>query len=338
MTTPSGDDASARPASGGGSRWPAGPSQHPHADLPVHLLKSGRAHARRALSTYTATTTEEQQLAAISVGSAVELLSKALVADVNPALLSERGDRDTMLHLTNLGHLSRKAATEVRSLSAVEAVAAANHIHPSLGWRQGADSIVFRVRNAAAHMALVDAEELHAAVLELLKFVRGLLTVRGGEPSDFWGEPLAPLAAELLDEASSASRRSAIAKQAAAHARLESIVGSLGGRAREVVLAALSGRRMSSTDHEEPETCPVCGQQGWLLCGVERGPVEWDPDGARVPLTAWPFGFECPVCGLDLEGDELLLFTFPQEIELEPDDDPVEAYEWEPDEDVWRGR
>jgi hypothetical protein len=228
----------------------------------------------------------------------------------------------------------------VKSVSAVEAVATANQLHPSLGWRQAADSIVFRVRNAAAHMALVDPEELHAAVLELLKFVRGCLAVRGGEPAGFWGDGLAPLASELLDEATTASRRVVAAKQAAAHARLALLVGALDGAARAAVLASLSGRKISSTDHEEAQACPVCAQQGWLLCGVERGPVEWDEDGGAFVLpTAWPFGFECSVCGLELEGDdELRVFDFPTEIELEPDYDPTEAYDWEPDEDIWRDR
>lgn len=98
---------------------------------------------------------------------------------------------------------------------------------------------------------------------------------------------------------------------------------------------------MSSTDHEEPQTCPVCQQQGWLLCGVEVSATqyEYDDEGmaaASADRTAYPFGFECPVCKLDLDAEQLGGFDFPSEFELEPDDNP--PLDWEPDEDYFRDR
>ena len=81
---------------------------------------------------------------------------------------------------------------------------------------------------------------------------------------------------------------------------------------------------------------------GWLICGVEEGPIEVDVDEDGLPDQAWqarsayPYMFECPVCGLSLEDDELRQLDFPQEIELEPIENPYE--DWEPDEDEFRGR
>ncbi len=337
MTSASGDAAqSARPQTG--SRWPAGKWHQTHEQLHLHLWSAGRTHSRRALSTFGSADSDEQQLAAISVGCAVELLSKSLIARTTPALLSERGDRDTLLHLTDHGHLSAKKATEVRTLSASEAVATATHLHPSLTWRPGADSIVFRVRNAAAHMALVDAPELHSAVLVMLRYVNSILTTQNADPALFWGDNLTSLASELLDEAKSERRRVVAGKLAAARTRLDMLVGRLDATASAVVLASLSGRKLSYADHEEPQACPLCHQQGWLLCGVERTEVIWGPDGKpEVFPTAYPFTFECAVCGLDVEGDELHEFDFPMEIELELEDEPTEP-DWEPDEDLLRGR
>ncbi|WP_157519393.1 hypothetical protein [Modestobacter sp. Leaf380] len=280
----------------------------------------------------------DQQLAAISVGCAVELLSKALVADISPALLGDRGDRDSLLHLTDHGSLARKTPTEVKSIFAVEAVAAANHVHPSLNWRP-VDSLTFRVRNASAHMALVEIDDLRKAVIELLRFVESAVVVRGTDAASFWGSSLVALAAGLLDEAATASQQAVARKQAAARIRLDLLLGPLDKAGRAVVLASLSGRKTVMAEHEEAAACPVCEQQGWLLCGVDRGPVQWDDGGnPYVEPLAWPYEFVCPVCGLELEGDELQAAGFPEEVELDLDLDPIEAFEYEPDEDWIRGR
>jgi hypothetical protein len=132
----------------------------------------------------------------------------------------------------------------------------------------------------------------------------------------------------MLDEAQTELRRMVAAKLVAAERRLSELTTHLDDASKAVVLASLSGRPMSSTDHEEPQECPVCRQQDWLLCGVIPGDPELDmqPDGTVyrwITKTAYPFGFECPVCDLDLEDEELTDFDFPDEIELEaePDDD-----------------
>jgi len=101
-----------------------------------------------------------------------------------------------------------------------------------------------------------------------------------------------------------------------------------------------SSKRLA--EHDESHDCPVCGARGWLLCDVSRGDPEFVHDGeetwAVVSLTAHLWAFDCGVCRFELEGDELLEYDFPREIELEPDTDPQEAYDFEPDEDWLRDR
>jgi hypothetical protein len=262
----------------------------------------------------------EQQLVAISIGCAMELLSKALVAQVSPALLVDSRDRDreNLLHLTDHGHLAKKkAATEVKTVSGAEAAMIANELHRTLGWRKPADSFVFRVRHAAAHMALVNSDEVHTAVLEMLRYVHGLLAFQGANPVDFWGD-LEPLAAELLDEAQSQRRQIVAARRAAAKARLAELVGRLDEPARAVVLASLSGHKMGFADYDEPKTCPVCEQQGWLLCSI-----------SRTTHTAYPFVFFCAVCELYLQGDELEEMDLAAEIPLDVDTDSMDD-DWKP--------
>ncbi|WP_146220495.1 hypothetical protein [Geodermatophilus normandii] len=204
------------------------------------------------------------------------------------------------------------------------------HLHPSLTWRQATDSVVFRVRNAAAHMGLVDCDDLRSAVLVMLRYVDGLLTIRKADPAKFWGDDLASLASELLNEATTERRRIVAAKQVMARARLAALIGRLDESARSVVLASLSGQYASfmTDEQDQPHACPVCAQVGYLSCQIERGHVLRDEAGVGTGIlrTAYPVDFHCLVCGLGLERDELQEFEFPTAIELKPDSDPVSVW------------
>jgi len=166
-----------------------------------------------------------------------------------------------------------------------------------------------------------------------------------GDRKAFWGDTALPLADQLLDEAASEVKQEVAAKVAAAGARLALMISGFSPESAEVLLRLKSGSSpRTSAEHTEPAVCPVCRQQGWLLCSIDRGAVEWEvdedglPSGAMVDVTAWPEAFECPVCRPYLDFPELAEFDFPMEISLEGDSDPFEVYEWEPDEDEFRGR
>jgi len=208
------------------------------------------------------------------------------------------------------------------------------------------DEHALQVRNAAVHLAIVDATELRSAVKIMCRTVDDMVRSYGpGDRNTFWGETALPLVSQLLDEAASEVKQEVAAKVAAAGARLARMISGLAPEMAEALLRLQSGAApRTSAEHVESAECPVCHQQGWLLCSVDRGAVEWEvdedgvPSRARVDLTAWPEAFECPVCKLDLEFLELAEFDFPMEISLEGDSDPFEVYEWEPDEDEFRGR
>jgi len=90
-------------------------------DLAAHLHQVGRRHARRALKLYTSTDEFEMLDAAFSVGSAVELLAKSLLASVLPMLLLSATPLASYLamckrlknHLSSL-ELAKERSTDVR--------------------------------------------------------------------------------------------------------------------------------------------------------------------------------------------------------------------------------
>ena len=94
---------------------------------------------------------------------------------------------------------------------------------------------------------------------------------------DFWSEDLIPAAdAAAMEARHDASARLA-AKLAGATIRLRELLASLSPAAQATVRRSLAGRSPgASIDHDERAKCPVCGEQGWLVCAVEEDHREVD--------------------------------------------------------------
>ena len=296
------------------------------------LLDSARFHARGAVTDFVSEDRNVLRQASVSVGVAVELLAKAFIATVEPALLADRGDRDSILAFSGKAHLAAGNLIQAKSISAADSMKVTRHLLPSLPGAQTSDYFLLSVRNAATHMALIDLPSLRRAVEIMCRIVEGLLAALEVSRSDFWGASRLTVVDEILDAAADELHRVVAAKLGAARQTLSRLTRGLDGHARAIVVASLSGRIAGGADHDERQSCPVCDQQGWLNCYIERGEVEYDGSVGEcgvvyVTRTAHPFAFGCPVCQLELEGDELEEFDFPRTFDLEPDDDPWEAHQ-----------
>jgi hypothetical protein len=308
-----------KPDRSDGTWWPVGRRTVPLGSLKWILGQSARWHARQAIELFMSDDLNELLQAAVSTGTAVEMLAKAYLVTISSSLIADKGDRDTLLILA--GH-SSKATIEpqhIKTIGALELLRMTKHLHKDLPWIQQ-DPAILRVRNAATHMALVERKELQTAILQMCRIIESLLVPLDLDRQDFWGRYAIPVVDTLLDEAKTRRVQAVEAKKSAAAARLARMMGGLDEPSRQAVLAALSGRPTSFMDHEEPQTCPVCGRQGWLICAVEKGSPEPDDFGLWVDRTAYPYFFECPVCQLYIDSEELPEFDFPDEIELEPEE------------------
>lgn len=307
---------------GGGSVWPAAGVWVEVARLKQLLAFSARWHSRTAVRQFVSSDRDEMLQAAISVGTASELLLKVLVHHTSPALLADRGDRDSLLLLAGAQN-APVDPLHFRSISALEVHRLAKHLHPNLPIEVRQPEALTS-RNAAAHLGIVEPSQLRRAVVQHARLVEGVLPVLNLDSAQFWGASLVPSVAALVDEARTETARIVASKLASAKAALRAKIHALPDAAQAAYLAALSGTQRTYTDHEEAQQCPACDQQGWLLCTLERGPIERDLSvfgSAWRARTAYPFGFECNVCGLELEDEELYeISSFPVEIELEPEE------------------
>jgi hypothetical protein len=307
----------------GGTWWPAGERVVASDGLRYVLARSGRWHARLALELFASPDLDEMLQAAISTGTAVELVAKAYLASVTPSLLAFRGHRDSLLLLGGRSVHVEDTATSMRSIQAGEALQLVKHLHPELPGDLN-DPPPLRVRNAAAHMALVDAEELRQAIVQMARLIGALLPLLELDPDPFWGRRAAAVVKSLLDEAQSEISRLVQVKRATAEARIDRLTAAVGGPNQiEPFLELLEAVTPPNSEHVEEQWCPICEHRGWLGCYVKTGPIEVDydreghPEGAWVPRFAYPSTFTCPVCQFEIEEEELEEFDFPREIELE---------------------
>jgi hypothetical protein len=282
------------------------------------LAQSARWHARQAVRMHVSEEPNELLQAATSTGTSVELLAKAYLSIIDPALLADKGDRNTILLLSGNSALTGAEPTGMKTITAYEALRAIKQLRPDFPLVQQDDPLL-QVRNAACHMALVSPGSLSLAVMQMCRIVEALLLALNLDRPDFWGAHAMPVVDTLLDKAKTEIARAVAAKMAAAIERFTSLLTGLSETDRNAVLAVLSAGPLGTiADDEvvERAQCPACGQQGWLTCLVRPGSESADQISVAAGRIAYPFQFRCLVCKLVLGNEELNEFNFPDQIEL----------------------
>jgi len=322
-----------------GSNWPVGELVAPHEDLVALLMSSANHHAHKALQLFVGDRRTDLLDAAISAGIGLELACKGAVAQVEPTLLADRTDRDTLLRLSGSGDRAEASATRVKTISGIAAFRLARHFHKGIAVPEQDAIDAFETRNAAAHMALVERDELRGSVSAMSRAVDALLVAIGADRSAFWRDHQDTVDGFIEDERASVAQM-ITAKFGAARARIGRITAGLDDVVRATLLAALSSSQVFA-EHVERTKCPVCEQDAWLVCWTEEGAIEFDGDpdsgSAWVPVTAYPYELFCSVCELSLNQSELAQLGLDEEIELEAREADSSDYD-ERDEDLDRDR
>jgi hypothetical protein len=315
---------------------------NPHVSrLALNLYLAAQTDARYALQHYTSSDPQEKRLAAIAMGASVEYIIRCALAVDDPLLLAEGSRASALLSRANRA-LAPLRIADVRSVTTKNAADILQLLYPTLKISREVEQVL-HVRNAAAHMALVDDAESSAQIANLVSIARLVLGSIDVDLKYFWGT-LHELATTIEDSNASALRVRVSAKFAAARARLSVLVGSLDGQERERVLSALElrGRDIVHLSDQLVELveCPVCAREGHASYDEDQGEPELGPDGEwHVEIYGSLNQFECPVCGLILEWHDLAAIDteIPGETSrLERAEDPYIG--WEPDEDDHRGR
>jgi len=255
----------------------------------------------------------------------VELLAKACLASVHPSLLATGNAADALIVFAGRARVADLDPLGVPTVSGEEAMAraaklSAGRVSYTSAKDDTGDRLVFSVRNAAAHLALVDEGSLRRAVSVMIRLTMQLLAAFDlARPADYWGS-FVDIAVSMANVEADAARERARAKVAAAIDRFSIITGELGDAAKRAYIGALETTPIGHEgDYDEDATCPACGSRGTLSAVSDH-----DENG----FVGYYFvHFRCPVCRVELVGDELVEYGLDEG-----------QFDYEPDEDDLRGR
>lgn len=288
--------------------WPVGDVNVPYAELADHLVYAACLHARRAVLDRHAMSLLSLLDAASSCGAAVELLAKACIAKVEPALLAAPASRDgapptsSLLHLR--GHADRVTGSAVRDVATImvkPAIQLASDLHRRITVTPKQLSLVLDVRNAAVHLGLVQDDLLVEAVVLMATFVDQALPALDETPDEFWTPQVAKLVRSLLDERSGEVAKVVHELIAQAGQHYRTTFGRLDEPSRTVLVSVMEANKPSGGLDASQTRCPACDHMGWVIVDVD---VDVEPmGGGEYDSHEYLFtkGFECPVCGLLLE-------------------------------------
>lgn len=312
-------------ASSPNADWPFGAVYRSHADLAAHLHQVGQRHAQRALRLYTSEDEFEQLDAAISIGSAVELLAKSLLASVDSVLLIPLNpDTPALLKWsgTKRAGVENPDAFQVKSLEATKAIDRLRHLKLLPSWGPS-DHLVFSIRNAAAHMGVVQQNLLRSAIRPMVRFAEHTRTHYDQSPAAWWGDELATIAPGMVEADALAWGQIVQAKLTAARLRVSELKADLPSATADAILSSMVGSWRTSMEYNETTECPGCGFLGWATGEVDSGAGETQYDEDGLPTfysTLHVLHFGCNVCGLKLT-DEAELDVAGVETEINFQDD-----------------
>lgn len=249
--------------------------------------------------------------AAYHAGGAVEMMAKAVVSHLDERLLADQdAGKHAFLELL-AAHHERAAVTgrpgkiAPKSILASTAVALAHRLSQECSKEQSKATRALTARNAASHMADLDDAKLADVVTGMAAYVSAGVEAFEREKPDFWGSVVWDSIRRDLGEVIREGRARAESKVAAAKAAHEHLADGLQPEKLAALVADLQARPVPTADDWWQVQCPACKHDGWLLWGIDYepvqvGPDEWDYAGGTALL-----GLICPVCGLDLTGDEV---------------------------------
>lgn len=261
--------------------------------------------------------------AAVHAGTAVELMAKAILARVDPRLLTEDRDGhhvvlDMLVGSGQAVAAQRRGRGSRATVSARKALDLTLRLCPEVVPHDAAAGVALAARNAAAHAAEVDDMKVADQVTAANDFVLAGVDSFGRSRTAFIGDALDQVERDVA-ERKAASRDRANRAIELAKRRYDTPAVIMHGSDP----AKVSSRVPFHGDHYDPYRCPACGNQGWLIWNVE---VELDATEERNVNTYLVYmGFACFFCGLELDDVES------EAAGVEPHGDPADHFSEETD-------
>ncbi|MEU7385058.1 hypothetical protein AB0A91_34950 [Streptomyces sp. NPDC042207] len=287
-------------------------------------------------------------MAALHGGLAFEHIVKAGLATRHPSLLADGRDFATMLHAAGFGDQAGAPLAKVKTLGAAEAFKRLRSLLSISVTERDIDTLL-TARNGVAHMGFHDVRQTADALTQAVLVTDAVLDDIGEGEVDFWGpyrdgrHDLLTMQQEALEEA----RRLAVQEAAEAvewerdplRAFIKSIKPAI-EQEREIAEKVLATKiryaqkllRICSKQHlyasDMKSLAKMAEMRKWAragecnvtharcpVCGYKKGVIRSriGEDGGDVidenVRECFAEMFDCPVCGLELDGGRELSLT-----------------------------
>lgn len=294
--------------------------------LAERLFKSAQHFAESALVAYDR---GDVHVFLLHAGTALEHLSKARLAELNPVLIAKR---DHVQSLVWFADESKQAAQAIdtRTITLDEALVLLSALKAPISQYRDDIMKLQRYRNGVAHFGLSDKNVARQVLPSFLSTLTALACELGRTREDFF-RAYDEFVLTQLAEHRQAEERDYAGRVAHAKLRFQNEHGSLDAPALQRLreLAELRWRRMSLQD--QLVDCPVCGLPAHAEGDLHQ--VDWDvdydkegnPEGAWPVLEFQPVALRCPTCGLVLDTASLVALSGAFENWDLPDED-YDAY------------
>lgn len=242
-------------------------------------------------------------------GTALEQLAKAYLASIDPTLVVDGRNFDSLLHACGKGRHARLPASLMKTITMDEALKRCGQILPVIENLRGDLQRLVDARNGAIHVGAADESEKLRMLVPYLHASRQLLG-EGGFEDGYWGEfdgVVELRVAEVTEAAVAAVKEAMIA----ARLRFDERYGQLGEDVRPAVLRAFEAGYSPEKYEQQLVDCPTCSTLGLASGSTD---IDWQPDwdhadgedyvaGMYPVVTFFPGRFECRACELELEGE-----------------------------------
>lgn len=250
------------------------------------------------------------------LGVALEHLLKAYLASLDPALVTEASDFDSLLHATGHGDRARRPSTRTKTIGLALAFSRIKKLLPrQITVTDSEFEPVLAARNGVAHAAHFDPAEVRAVLTTCIRIVDPLLAELGVSPKRYWSDYL-QLRDQLIDEHTTELQVTMAVKMAQAKAVYLRRIDGLDSEQRRRLVVEFRAANPRSSDNDQCTSCPACEGYG-RLHGITDVARLKSTDGEPMPTVVFhASSYDCLLCGLQLEGAELELADLNNEIQL----------------------
>lgn len=297
-------------------------SQNDPPPLPDRLATEAQIRTRKALASWH---DKDLGLVVLLAPAAVELLCKALLWTVNPALLPPASPPDAMEKaLVRFSRGGNPEASDARTVTLSEALSRLRTLYPDFPLERSRTSRLVDTRNGSAHIGA--AADVRHVLFDCITVTDFLLSQLGKDRAGFYGVDRATVDALSIEhqgsiEADVRMRMAAVRNLLLRREEQDGEDYDVRTNEHEAARLNLDADRYVTGGTSTDAACPECGRTGRLFGYADaEAEVDWDVEALgggqyeAIPQGYWqpsfdPVSFRCTVCGLRLTGPEELRLT-----------------------------